>query len=145
MTNKKEVQKKPVVGLTLVGMKSNIRIPVNTYVLIDGGQTRHVKWAVTVTRIGIKRHDEIMKLASKVVDTLEDGTKVFAMSDLDVAKELIEDWHLLKLDDGTKVPYNEGNLEAVYNIPEYKSSLVDSVYEGMSAGALGRAKKKLKR
>jgi hypothetical protein len=105
-------------------MKKQIRIPVKTKVLTDGGTEREEKWFVVVKRCSVEQHDEYMK-------RVHSGD----MTDFEVAKELVLDWGGLKTDDGEKVPFNELNLMGVMDIPEYKRSLTDSIYEAMSGGA----------
>lgn len=110
--------------LALAGIKSQIRIPVKTECLIDGGTTKMIKWAITVKRCTVEEHDSYMK-------AVVDG----AMSDFEVAKEVILDWHLLKTVDNQKVLFSEENLMGVFEVPEYKKSITSAIYDVMSGGA----------
>jgi len=119
--------------LDLVGIADQIRVPVNTYALIQGGGTLHVKWAVTVRRCEIEESKAYVEAVKKSPN--EEGYK----TDIDVARELIVDWHMLKTTKKKKVPYTDINLQGLFKIPEYKQSLVDAIFMVMSGGAKKRA------
>ncbi len=110
--------------LVLAGVVETIRVPVKTDMLMDGGGTKQFKWAVTVKRCSVEQHD-------KYISDVADGV----MTDYEVAKDIIVDWHMLKTDKGKVVPFSEENLIMVFSVPEYKKSLVDSLYKVMSGGA----------
>jgi hypothetical protein len=109
--------------------------PVKIVLPIDGGKRETHTFDATFRRLPQSRINEIIKLARlQERGRLEDDQE---LEDQDAAREIMVGWDGVQDDDGKAIPFSEGALTQLVEIPTVAGQIVRAWF-----GSLAEAKRK---
>jgi hypothetical protein len=109
--------------------------PVKIVLPIDGGKRETHTFDATFRRLPQSRINEIIKLARlQERGRLEDDQE---LEDQDAAREIMTSWDGVQDDDGKAIPFSEGALTQLLEIPTVAGQIVKAWF-----GSLAEAKRK---